>query len=250
MKKWLVRIGIGIVVLLVAVLCVVFFSLNSVVKKGVELVGPQVTKTDVKLGAARISPFTGSGELSQFSIGNPEGFSTNHNAISVGSVKLGVKPASLFSDVVQVEEINVQAPEITLEGKLSGSNLGKIMENLKSGASSKAAAPAPAQAKSEKNVYIKDLVVSGGKVSFTLTTLGGNGVTVPLPPIHIQNIGTPEKGISMADASRQVLQKILDESIKAASQGTTDVGKGLKNAGSEAAGQAGKAVDSLKGLLK
>jgi len=252
MKKWIVRIAIGLVVLLVATVCIVFFSLNSVVKKGVELVGTEVTKTEVKLGTARIFVFTGSGELSDFSIGNPEGFSTNHPAIKVGSVKLSIKPSSLFLDVIEVDEINVQAPEITLEGKLGGSNLGKIMDNLKSvgGASNSAPAAKSEKAKKEKNIFIKDLVVNGGKIRVTLTVIGGKGATVLLPPIHLQNIGTQDKGVTVIEASRQILQQILSEAIKASAQGANELGKGLKDAGSGVVDQAGKAVESIKGIFK
>jgi uncharacterized protein involved in outer membrane biogenesis len=251
MKKWTIRIGISAVVVLIVIVCVVLFSLNSIVKKGVEMVGPQVTRTDVKLGAAQISPFSGSGKLSDFTIGNPEGFSKN-SAIKVGSIKLAVKPASLFSKVIQVDEINIQQPDIAVEGKLNGSNLGKIMDNLKAGgdSASKPSAQKPAGAKSEKNIYIKDLVVDGGKISVTLTALSGNRLSLPLPPIHLRDIGTPDKGVTMDEASRQILQQILEQAISASTQAAGNVGKDLKDAGSSAVNQAGKAVGGLKDLFK
>jgi uncharacterized protein involved in outer membrane biogenesis len=251
MKKWIIRIGVAVVVLVIVMVCVAFFSLNSIVKKGVELVGSRVTKTEVKLGAARISVFTGSGQLSDFSIGNPEGFSTNHTAYKVGGIKLALKPSSLMSDVIQVDEINIQQPEITVEGGINGSNLGKIMDNLKSGAPT---GPSPDNkpegGEKEKNIYIKDLTVTGGKIDVTLTALGGKGLSLPLPPVHLRDIGSPDKGVTMEEASRQVLRQILEQAINASAQAVGDLGKGLKNAGSTAVDQAGKAAEGVKNLFK
>jgi hypothetical protein len=42
MKKWIIRLVIAGVVVVVVALAVVFFSLNSIVKRGVEVIGPQV----------------------------------------------------------------------------------------------------------------------------------------------------------------------------------------------------------------
>src|SRR5579859_2847802 len=117
MKKILVRLLLGIVVLLVIAVVVVFFSLNSIVKKGVETVGPAITKVPVTLGAADISPLSGSGKLTKLFVGNPEGYKTP-SAMEFGSIKVGVKIASVLSDTIVVNEINIQAPEITLEGTL------------------------------------------------------------------------------------------------------------------------------------
>ena len=47
MKKIILGIIIGLVVIFVGGIVIFFFSLNSLVKKGVETVGPKVTKVDV-----------------------------------------------------------------------------------------------------------------------------------------------------------------------------------------------------------
>ena len=48
----------------------------------------------------------------------------------MGSIKVGVKIGSVFSDTVVVDEINIQDPEITLEGTLDGNNLGVFASAL------------------------------------------------------------------------------------------------------------------------
>src|SRR5580693_312377 len=99
MKKIILRIAIVIVVLVLVFLTVVFLKLNTIVKKGVETVGPALTKVEVRLDAADISPFSGSGKLSGLFVGNPEGYKTP-SAIQVGSIKLSVKVGSVLSDII------------------------------------------------------------------------------------------------------------------------------------------------------
>src|ERR1700676_3221633 len=101
MKKIIIGILVAVFALVLVALLVVFFSLNSIVKKGVETVGPIITKVDVKLGSASISPFSGSGELSKLFVGNPEGYKSP-SAMQVEDMKLGVSIGSVMSDVIVV----------------------------------------------------------------------------------------------------------------------------------------------------
>ncbi len=104
MKKWILRIAVGLVALVVVALIVVFFSLNTIVKKGVETAGPMLTKVEVRLGGANLSPLSGGGQLSELFVGNPEGYKTP-SAIKMKSIKLGGKPASMLADTIVVEEV-------------------------------------------------------------------------------------------------------------------------------------------------
>lgn len=129
MKKRLILILAVIAAVLLAGVFVVFLSLNSIVKKGFEAVGPKLTQVEMRLAGVNLSPLSGSGQLKGLFIGNPQGFKTE-SAIQVGEVKVAMKPMSLLSDTIVVEDVTVQAPEITFEWSLSGSNLGKILANL------------------------------------------------------------------------------------------------------------------------
>src|SRR5688572_25532751 len=135
MKKRLpliLLIGAGLVV--VAALAA-FMFLGTIVKAGVEKGGPYITKVPVNLGAAVISVFSGSGELKGFVMGNPEQFKSS-NSVSVGSVALKLEPGSVLGKKVIIRSIRVEAPEITYEAALGGSNIGKILENIQAVAAS------------------------------------------------------------------------------------------------------------------
>lgn len=249
MKKWIVRLLIGAVVLLIVAIAGTFFFLNSIVKTGFETVGPKITKVDMHLGKANLSPLSGNCQLTDLIIGNPEGFKTP-SAIKVGDVKVALKVGSVFSDVIQVDEINIQAPEITLEAGFSGSNLSKILDNLNSFAPPAQNTTPAEKPKKEKNIYIKDVVIKGGKVNVSITALGGKVIPVPLPPLHLQNIGSKEKGVSMAEASKQIMESILGGATKASQEVVSGLGKGLKEVGTGAKDGASKAVNGIKSLFK
>src|SRR5262245_18686030 len=110
MKKLIVRFILVLVVLLIVAVGVSIYFLGSIVKKGVETVGPQITKTEIKLDGATLSLLSGSGKLKGLFVGNPQGFKTP-SAIKVGSVSVGVAPGSVLSDKVHVKEVRVEAPE-------------------------------------------------------------------------------------------------------------------------------------------
>jgi uncharacterized protein involved in outer membrane biogenesis len=250
MKKIIVRIGIVIALVVVVALVVVFFSLNSIVKKGVETVGPQLTKVEVRLGAVNLSPFSGSGQLTKLFVGNPEGFKAP-SAMQLGDIKVGVKVGSVLSDTIIVDEINIQAPEITLEGTLSGNNLSKILDNLNSASANdpKPKADAPAGQKKAKKFIVKDLVINGARVNVDVSGFGQSLKTgVPIPQIHLTNIGTAEGGVSAAELSKQILQPILIGATKAATEAFAGLAKDLKGLGTN---ELNKAASGLfNSLLK
>jgi hypothetical protein len=231
MKKLIIRIGIVIVALVVVALVVVFFSLNSIVKKGVETVGPSLTKVDVRLGSADISPFSGSGALSKLLVGNPEGYKTV-SSIEVGSMKVMLVLGSVMSDKVVINGIYIQDAQLTLESTLTGkSNLGKILDNLSApgGAEQKQQTSAPA-AKSEKKFVVKNVVITGTKVNLAVTGVGALP-TVTLPDVHLRNIGEQSNGVTAAELVKQVLTPLLQSAIEAGTKAVASSSKQLQDLG-------------------
>lgn len=249
MKKLLFRIVALVVVLAIAGLVALFFSLGGIVKKGVESVGPMVTKVDVKLGGANVSPFSGNGQLSGLVVGNPEGFKTP-SAIKVGEVSVGVKPGSVFSDKVVVTSVRVINPEITFEGSLKGSNLSKILDNVNAAAAS--AGGGGGSSGSGKKLQVDEFVISGAKVNLSATMLGGKAVTVPLPDIRLADLGQGPNGITAGELTQKVMKELMQEVTKAAGNAITSLGKdatdavkGLGEKGSEGVKKAAEGVKSL-----
>jgi len=251
MKKLFVRILMGAVILLVIALVVIFFSLNSIVKKGVETVGPRLTKVEMRLGSAKLSPLSGNGSLSKLFVGNPEGYKTP-SAIQVGDIKVGLEIGSVLSDTLVVDKVDIQAPEITFEGSLSGNNLSKILDNIEAATGGeKPAEKTDGAKKSQKKFFVKDLLVKGGQIHVGITTpLGSQSATLPLPDVHLQNIGSRDNGVTAAELSRQILKPLLASATKAVGEWMANLGKGVQGLGKDAAGQLDKATEGIKGIFK
>ncbi|MDB6029347.1 MAG: uncharacterized protein JWM68_5570 [Verrucomicrobiales bacterium] len=250
MKKWIIRLVIICFVLLIVGLVAVFFSMNSLVKRGVEKVGPMITQTSVKLDSANISPFSGSGQLHGLVVGNPSGYNTP-SAIKVGDIKVAVEVKSVFSSVVVVDSFVMEAPEVTLEGGIGGNNLSKLLDNISSVAGADEGTTSTAQKPAEggKKFRVKDILIKGTKVNASLTGMGGKTVTRTLPDIHLTNIGTDGDGVSSAELSKKVVREILASTIKDLSSSTGLLGKEVQGLGKGAATQVEKASKSLKGLF-
>ncbi len=256
MKKNIIRLALVLVVLLLLVLVSVAYFLGSIVKRGVETVGPKVTKVELKLDGAILSLLSGKGELKGLFLGNPGGFNTP-SAIKVGSVNLSIKAGSIFSDKVVVHSINVIAPEITFEGSLGGNNLSKILDNIQASA----AAPTNStdggkkgEPGSGKKIQVDDFVITGGKINLSMNLLGSKTVTVLLPEIHLKNLGADSIGISAAELSEKVFKEIVAGATKAAAEAVTNLGKGgtdaVKNVGKNTGATLEKSTKGIGDMFK
>jgi hypothetical protein len=256
MKKILIRICIALVVLIMLVALGVHFFLDGAIKKGIETVGPKLTKSEVKLDGVHLSLLSGSGKIKGLIVGNPAPYKTPHS-ISVGTASLQVKPGSLFSDKVIIRSINLESPEITFEGGLGGNNLGKILANLNeatSGGTNVANATPSEQKKANKKLEVDDFTITGAKLDANITDLGGKTMTIPLPTIHLSNLGTGPEGITVTELAKKVISEIEKESVKAVSSSGADLGKAAENLtkglGTNSSGAVSNLTHGLGNLLK
>jgi uncharacterized protein involved in outer membrane biogenesis len=229
MKKLFIGAVVAVVVLVVAVVIGIGLMLDKAIVKGVETVGPMVTKTSVKLDSASLSILSGGGKLNGLVVGNPEGYKTP-SAISVGKASLAVKPGSVLSDKIIVRSVVVEAPEITFETDLRANNLSKILANVKSttGGDKESKPTGDKQpAGPGKKLQVDEFILTGGKVHVSLTVMGGKSVTVPLPEIRLKDLGTGPEGITPAELTSLVLKAVLENAEKVASTAASDLAKNV-----------------------
>jgi hypothetical protein len=240
MKKFLLWTVIGLVLLVVLGALAVSLFIDSAVKRGVETVGPKLAKVDVKLDRVNLSLLSGAGRIQGLLVGNPEGYKTPQ-AISVGRASIALKPGSLFSDKIVIRSIQVEAPEITFEGGLGGNNLSQILANVQAstGSDKTNAAAKSDEGKAGKKLQVDEFIIRNAKVYVSLTGLTRQPFTVPLPDIHLTDLGTGPEGITSGELTKRVLEAIKEKAVKAAAAGefnnldktakqlTKDLGKNL-----------------------
>jgi hypothetical protein len=263
MKKIVLIVAAIAVVGLVALVVLLTLSLDSIIKKGVETVGPQITRTEMKLESVSISVLSGSGSLKGFTLGNPEGYKTPA-AIKFGEASVGVRPASVLSDKIHVTHVRIVGPEITFEGTLgTKNNLGKIMENVEAstGGGSAETKPAdppksePADRGTAKKLQVDEFLISAAKVNVSMTMLGGKALIVTIPDIRFTALGTGPEGITAGELTKKVMSQINAETLKAVEKAVADLGKQAADiiktaAGKEATNALDKAAKGIGDLFK
>ncbi|MGA3265608.1 MAG: AsmA family protein [Verrucomicrobiota bacterium] len=253
MKKIIWSVVIGVVVLIVVAVVVVGLFLGNIVKAGINRFGPGITQTSVTVEAVDLSLLNGSASIKGLVVGNPPGYQTPQ-AISVGKTAVAVNPMSLFSDKIVVRSIHVESPEITFEGNpFSGSNLTKIRDNVngadKSQVQNATTNQPAATAKPGKKIEVDDFLITGAKVHVNLTGvgMGSKEMTMPLPDIHLTDLGKGTDGITATDLTRQVLDAITTATLKEVASSASNVGKGAEKLGTEGANKITKGIGNLLG---
>ncbi len=244
MKKILCIGGIGLIVLIIIAAIVAVLCLDGIVKMGVETLGPKITGVAITLDSVHIGLLTGSAKVKGLVVGNPAGFKAP-SSISVGLAEVGVNPFSVLSDKIVVHSVHVIAPQITFEGNpLTGNNnFSKILDNLNAASKSSATATnqtAAAAGKPAKKLEVDDFLISDAQVHF-------NGLTLPLPPVHLTNLGTGADGITATDLSKRVFSELTGAIIKTVASSATDLGKGAGKGAVEGVNKIKSGLGSLFG---
>jgi len=250
-KKILLWGGLSLVLVLIVGLLVVALFLDGIVKTGVNTVGPKIVQVPLTLDSIHIGILSGSAKVQGLVIGNPDGYKTP-NAISVGLAEVSVDIGSALSDKIIIHSVHVESPEITFEGGLSGNNLSKIVDNLNATAASFQGTASPATnapaaaAKPAKKIEVDDFLISGAKIHVTLTGLGGKTMDLPLPDIHLTDLGKGSDGMTPAELVSQVIKAITTSTVHEVTVAVSGLGK---DAGKAATGAVNKITSGLGGLF-
>jgi hypothetical protein len=180
------------------------------------------------------------------SIGNPEGFKTDH-AFQMDSILLEFVPRSLLSKRIMIRNINIDAPDIMYEQTLSGNNFGKIMENLKNTQTEKPAQDASRSGqKEETKVEIDKILISAGKIHVSMPGMGSAAAPIPLPTIQLADIGKDQRGASAEEVINQVFTAIFDGITRAVLSSGDIIGKGIEGIGDGAESAGKNAVEAAQ----
>ena len=242
--------------LVIVAVIAVHFLLDGAIKKGVETVGPELTKVTVTLDSASVFLLSGTGSLKGMVIGNPDPFKAPF-AISLGLASLSIKPSSLLTDKVVIEFINVQAPQIAFETDLRANNLKKILANIESATAGDQKTPSQEKSqpgKPAKKFQVNDFLMKGGRINVSVSTMvGAKSTSIALPEIHLHDLGTGPDGITVGELAKLILSEIEKVAVTASAQTVADLASGAtvfgKDLSKSAGGAATNATDKVtKGI--
>ncbi len=239
----------GLVVLLIIAAVVVVLSLDGIVKKGINTVGPKVVKVPLSVEKVHISLLGGSFVLEGLKMGNPPGYDSPCS-FTAGKIRVDANLKSLLSNEMIIPLVEVDRPAVTLEFKGMTTNMNEIMNGL--GKSVSQPQPQP-EKKSEKKMRIGLIRITGTTVSVAgLPAVGSVGV--PVPTIQVSDLGgsggqgaTPEEVAArtfaaiyegVAGAVGSVLPTEQLNTLRGGLSDALKLGQGVLDGGTKAAGQA------------
>ena len=207
----------GVMAVVVILILIVAFAayyvlgnLDRLVEVAIEKVGPQVTGTPVMVSGVSISLKEGRGEVSGLTIGNPDGYKSDH-ALHIGRLVFDLDTETITADPIRITEISVSDTDLIAELGPAGLNLKALIDNMDSGGSEKAT---PSESTSSgPGLVIERFEFTGAKMTLE-TPVRDYDTTVP--DVKLTGIGEKEGGATAAQAAEQILRPVIAAAIKAA----------------------------------
>lgn len=213
MKTVMKVIGVIVVLVIVAAVYLVL-NLDKGIKAAVETLGPKITQTTVTLHDVKLSLRSGEGAMRGLVIGNPAGYTSN-TAFELGEISFALDTDSVRTDTLLIRSFHILAPQITIESGKNGTNLQQIQKNIASFSGDSTKDEQAADTGTQQKLIIQDLLVSGGKVSYSNPLLGDKSYQLELPELSINDIGQKEGGVTPAEAGAKIIQVISRAAVKA-----------------------------------
>jgi hypothetical protein len=243
-KRVLVGAAIVLVLALAGGLWWFYHSLDALVASAIRTFGPEITGVSISLDRVKINALDGRAELHGLVVGNPKGFSTDH-ALSLGEIGMTLDLASLTKDVIVIKQVSIVKPDVTYELSAEGSNLGVIQWNVdRYVGQHRTGAAFQAEREQGKKLVIETLTIKNATVTVSTAVVQRPPVSVPLPDLHLRDIGKQSGGATAGEAVKQVLGALTQSVTRTiASRNLGGMIDTLKQ-------DPGSAVDTLKGLFR
>lgn len=266
--KWIVRIGIALVVLVALTLLATLVFIEPLIRKSVEIGGTHATGVKTTLAEVDIGLVGGTLKLEGLEIANPDGFAAPH-FLALGASQVELTAASLLQDKINVPLIELREIDVHLEEAAGKTNFSVILDNLKrlspsEGAPTDGGPPEgePPAPETEEEAAGKGLVIGKLRIADVAvhTRWAGHSLDIEVPEIILKDIGSDQdSGAAVSEVTSVVVQAILDSVLRNATHlpeaFTKDLTKALEGLGSLeekyvsiASGKVSEAVQELEVL--
>lgn len=198
------KIFIGIAVLLVIIVGVIFYGASQsgiIIREAVLEYAPPATGADVSLDKVKVALLGGSAGLSNLTVGNPKGFKSDY-AFKVANMAVKIDLDSLLGDVIHIEEVRIDGADLIYEIGTRGNNISKIQKNIE--AYTQSLGLEASEDDSEAKFIVDHIYITGTKVKLASDLLGGKGLGLTLPDIHLKNIGTEDKAATAGEVGSKI----------------------------------------------
>jgi len=194
-----------LIVLLVGIIAAgVYFYLNfgSLVERTIETVGSNATGTAVEVGSLDVNLGERSAAIHDFTIANPDGFSGG-NAFSLNEISVAVE--SVSRDLIVLDEVVVDSPQVLYEFTEGGTNIDAIRANIDAYQQRLGGGGSGGGGGSDTKIIINRLRFTGGNVH---ATAQDREVDIDLPPLTLTDLGRASGGETAGQIAAQVADQL------------------------------------------
>jgi hypothetical protein len=220
-KKWIIRIVVGVLVLVVAAVGLGWLMLDSIAKKGIQKGGEYALGVPTDVKDLSLSLLGGNLKINQLQVSNPQGFHSPH-FVKTGLFEVEVQPLSVFGKTVQVRKFVLDGLSLNIEQIASGNNVSVVLDHIKKlGGPGEGNAQPQNQPKPQgdsgggKKVHLTSILIKNVEATFHLPLID-KPLTVKVPQIELKDIGNDSPdGIPVGRVIAQVLPAILASVMEA-----------------------------------
>jgi hypothetical protein len=217
MKKFLF-VTVAIIVILFLILT---FSLDQIVKSGIETFGSEMTGTPVRVESVSISPISGEGTISGFTIANPEDFE-GESMMRIGELSISLDVMSLLSDEILIHEIIVRESGFYVEQSVNGNNVLQIMDNIDATAENET---------SESKMIIERFYMENAEIYVGSTVGEDVEASYIIESLEVTDIGREGDNAdaiqTIANLADKIADEVLSEAVKNGFERIRDAVRGI-----------------------
>lgn len=182
------------------------------------------TGLQVSIGTVALDLWSGSIEVSDFTIANPSGYSTD-NAVRFSTLKLSLAPLTLLNQPVHIQEFLLAEPSVLVEvNSAYSTNIQAMLNELEARYPSNAndsGDSTPAQTSSDLKVRIDAFTIDAAQLTLDASALNQPIQSIRLPALSIEPIGVPN-GVAADEAARTIVFALLQDAKKQATEALKD----------------------------
>lgn len=203
MNKFTIFTG-SVLTILVILFLIFWFSINSIVKSGIEDIGSEMTGTLVSVENVSISPFSGRGTISGFRVSNPDDYNQPY-AFQTEDFYIELKPLTLFSSEIIVHEIIITSPQIYIEQKLPENNILTIMRNIRN---------YPIGESTDAELVIGRFLMTDGSAELYTEVGGERSAQAGIDSVELHDLGRGGGRDALEEVIREIAEDVASEALK------------------------------------
>jgi hypothetical protein len=210
--KVVVRIVVGLLLLLLLAGIAAVVFVDSLLKQAVERGGTHALGVETRLAESSIGLGSGEFELSGLSVANPPGYELP-SFLELRSARLELPLSSLLGDEITIPALLLEGIVLDLERNASGTNYGRILDNLERFESPDAPPAEEVPAGEGKTFTLQRLEIRDVRAMINLLPAGGDltKLSIAIPPIIAEDLGS---AMTLSEICAVVVKLLVQAAIQ------------------------------------